>query len=300
MFSLENCLDDFIMMCFMLGNDFLPSMPSLKINKNGLDILLENYCNLFKTNREYLTHNEFINKSQFCRLLKKIAENEEENLLKIYNNSNNAKTISPDPSNVKSLLESVQLISNKHIDKVRLGQPGYRDRFYYNYFKISPSEHDFKKSLKVICQNYYDGLVWTFKYYKKGCADWNWCYNYHQSPLTKDFLLIFDDLNFSKTFNINKPVSPFTQLLSVLPPESNHLLPTYLAEQMVNDDSSIIDLFPTEYQLDYMGNKFLWQCHPILPIPDIKRIIRIAEKTILTKEETIRNKHGKDKLLKVE
>ena len=213
-FNIENCLDDFVMMCFLLGNDFLPSMPSLKINKNGLDILLDTYCDLFKIHRTYLTTNEHINKVPLKRLLEKIAEVEEQNLIKIYSH-NSAKKITPNPSDRKELLDSIQIIDSKYVDNVRLGQPGYRDRFYYKYFKISPQEHDFNKSLKVISQNYFDGLCWTFKYYKKGCADWNWCYRYHQSPLTSDFLKVFENLNFSKEFIKNTPVCQFSQLLSV-------------------------------------------------------------------------------------
>ena len=296
-FSIENCIDDFVMMCFLLGNDFLPSLPSLKINKKGLDILLDLYCDLFKTHREYLTSNEYINKIPFQRFLEKISEREEEDLLKIYNN-NYVKKISVDPSDPKALLDSMQIVNDKYIDKIRLGQPGYRDRFYYNYFKISPPENDFKKSIKVISQNYFDGLAWTLKYYKKGCSDWNWCYQYHQAPLSSDFVKTYDKLNFSKIVVEGKPVKPFTQLMSVLPPESSHLIPSNLAENMIDNESLIIDLFPTDYQLDYMGKRFLWECHPILTIPDVSRINKVVDSTIFSKGDGLRNKHGKDKVIK--
>ena len=298
-FELDKCINDFIMMCFMLGNDFLPSLPSLKIGHNGLDTLLDNYCSLFKTTREYLTNEEHINKFQLKKLLEKIAEREQQDLMKIYNKST-VKRLTPNPNDKKALLDSVQIVDDKYIDKIRLGQPGYRDRFYYNYFKISPSENDFNKSLKVITQNYFDGLAWTLKYYTVGCPDWHWCYRYHQSILPNDFVKVFELLNFSKTFNENKPINQFTQLLSVLPSESGHLVPSQLLDKMTNDESELIDLFPTEYNLDYMGNKFLWQCHPILPIPDIKRIISAVEKITFDKNDLKRNKFGKDKMLKVE
>ena len=296
-FNLENCINDFVMMCFLLGNDFLPSLPSLKIHKRGLDILLNLYCNIFKTHREYLTSNEYINKIPFQRLLEKIAEREENDLLKIYIN-NNIKKISVDSSDAKALLDNMQIVNDKYIDKIRLGQPGYRDRFYYQYFKISPPENDFKKSIKVISQNYFDGLAWTLKYYKKGCSDWYWCYQYHQAPLSCDFVRTFEKLNFNKTIVEGNPVSPFTQLMSVLPPESSHLIPNILAEKMVEDESEIIDLFPEDYQIDYMGKRLLWECHPILPIPDIQRITKVVNSVILDKKDSIRNKHSKDKIIK--
>src|SRR3989338_7006993 len=39
----QRLIDDYIYICFLLGNDFLPTIPSLKINENGIDILLQLY-----------------------------------------------------------------------------------------------------------------------------------------------------------------------------------------------------------------------------------------------------------------
>lgn len=39
-YDLERVIDDFIFMCFLLGNDFIPHIPSLSIRDGGLDALL--------------------------------------------------------------------------------------------------------------------------------------------------------------------------------------------------------------------------------------------------------------------
>ena len=39
----KRIIDDFIFICYLLGNDFLPHIPSLDITKNGIDILIKIY-----------------------------------------------------------------------------------------------------------------------------------------------------------------------------------------------------------------------------------------------------------------
>jgi 5'-3' exonuclease len=39
----RNLVNDFIFVCYFLGNDFLPHLPSIDIIKGGLDLLLNSY-----------------------------------------------------------------------------------------------------------------------------------------------------------------------------------------------------------------------------------------------------------------
>lgn len=45
-YDLERIIDDWILMGFLVGNDFIPHLPNLHINHNALPLLYKNYISV--------------------------------------------------------------------------------------------------------------------------------------------------------------------------------------------------------------------------------------------------------------
>ena len=77
-FDFERVVDDFIFLCFFVGNDFLPHLPSLDIRDGAIDFLLELYISLLPSLGDYLTRSGGnLNLSQVDVLLARVGEIED-------------------------------------------------------------------------------------------------------------------------------------------------------------------------------------------------------------------------------
>jgi 5'-3' exoribonuclease 2 len=78
-YDFEKIIDDFVFLCFFVGNDFIPHLPSLKIREGAIDALIYLYKKVIVTLDGYLTEdNGKINLSRTEKLLEKLALVEEE------------------------------------------------------------------------------------------------------------------------------------------------------------------------------------------------------------------------------
>ena len=122
-------------------------------------------------------------------------------------------------------------------------------------------------------------------------------------------------------FNLGQPFKPFEQLMGVFPAarsvsviysflswrilakalfpfESNSRqhIPEAFHGLMVDEDSPIIDFYPTEFEIDMNGKKMAWQGVALLPFIDEKRLLEALQPRYpnLTDDEKKRNGHGDD------
>lgn len=178
-------------------------------------------------------------------------------------------------------------------DTVKLWEEGYADRYYEQKFHVSSTDIDFRHK---VARSYVEGLCWVLLYYFQGCPSWTWYYPYHYAPFAADFV----DLDkMTVEFDKGKPFRPYEQLMGVLPASSNHAIPKPFHSLMTDADSSIVDFYPEEFDLDLNGKKQSWKAIVLLPFIDEKRLLdAMATKyPELSDDERARNELGHEALI---
>ena len=78
-FDLERAIDDFIFLCFFVGNDFLPSMPGMEIKQGAIEALLLLYKGCVSSRMHgYLTNNGDVNLQRLGALLQMLSKLEQQ------------------------------------------------------------------------------------------------------------------------------------------------------------------------------------------------------------------------------
>ena len=263
-----NKLYDYIFLCFFMGNDFLPHFPAMNIRTKGIDIMMEAYKHINKSEKMNLTDGTKICWKNVYKLVKFLAENEYNNLINEYKIRDKWEKRSF-PSKTEEDKKNRYLcipIKNRSIEKyIDPYSSMWQKRYYEMLFNNGDSNY-FKKQ---VCLNYMEGLEWVMNYYTIGCVDWRWSYNYNYPPLLNDlirFIPRFDSKMIKD--NTNKPVSRKVQLSYVLPPESLKLIPEI--------GNKLQDKFPHFYDespnMVWAFCKYIWETHLDLPHIELEEL----------------------------
>jgi 5'-3' exonuclease len=230
----KNKVYDYIFLCFFLGNDFLPHFPAVNIRTGGVDKMINAYKATIGDTNDYITDGKTINWNNVRKVVKFLADLEEEFIIKEHRSRNNKERhLLPEnsPEEKFKKFEATPLYERDMEKFINPVKPNWQTRYYNGLFGLKQIEEE---KIRDISINYLQGLEWTMKYYTTGCPDWRWKYKYNYPPLLQDLI------NYIPVFNTTfvpekpqNPVSEIVQLCYVLPRSSLNLLPQKLYFELI-------------------------------------------------------------------
>jgi len=233
-------INDYILMMFMSGNDFLPHLPTIDILEGSIEHFFEVYRNIVSSYENIVTSFNTIKAKPLSILFGTLAMSEkqvlEERRVKVRD----------------SLLEKhTKLVNETYV----LDWEEYRKEYY---LKLNcHTEKDIEKA----CIQYVEGMQWVLTYYLEGVSSWKWYYPYSYSPFCSDLQRYCKDTD--KVVNSDPPYEPLFQLLCVLPPKSKNLLPLSLQPIMTNKETAVF--YPEKVEVDLDGVRNEWEGVVLLP-----------------------------------
>lgn len=259
-------VDDFVFMCMLVGNDFIPHLPHLDISEGAIELMFRVYRRLLPTWGGYLTDRNRLHPGRLESFLKVLSRRE------------------PGYFENRARSDGVPEYATER----------YRPAYYMQKLGLDIEAPGADDALRRLRRIYMEGLYWVLGYYHNGVTTWNWYYPEFYAILASDMVALRD---VPVVFNPGRPFSPLTQLMAVLPPESAGCLPEPMRELMVRDESPVSDFYPREFTTDLNGKRNAWEAVVILPFIDEKRLLdavsRIDMKA-LTSEEIERNQLGEE------
>ena len=276
-FETNRCIYDYLLISFLIGNDFLPNIPSIDILQGSIDLFIDVYKQI---GEEYghLTCIQngkvyFVKKS-LQPFLRSIASFEKTML---DNKLNSKQTFFTD-----ELLQKHTRIINQKFD---VDINSYRNEYMKTLFDEETEES--------VCHQYLEGMQWVLNYYTTGCTSWNWHYKHHHSPFAFHMSRHIETYEHG-TYKHSFASTPFKQLLSILHPISSNLLPKPLDNLLTNPESPLIPFCPLKPEIDLSGKKRAWEGKTLVPLIDRNILDSEYDKNIrlVDSKHLVRNKQS--------
>lgn len=118
-FDVERAIDDWIFMCFFVGNDFLPHLPSLDVRDNGIDILLGCWKRVVPKLKGYITCDGNLNVESVEKLMNALTYKEAEIFRKRHEQE---KRREENDKRRKVFQEEDRALKNQYLSQVSKGQ----------------------------------------------------------------------------------------------------------------------------------------------------------------------------------
>uniref|UniRef100_A0A8C0F3Y3 5'-3' exoribonuclease 1 n=1 Tax=Bubo bubo TaxID=30461 RepID=A0A8C0F3Y3_BUBBB len=322
-YDIERIIDDWILMGFLVGNDFIPHLPHLHINHDALPLLYRTYMAILPELGGYINENGHLNLKRFEKYLTRLSDFDREHFSEVFVDLkwfeskvgnkylNEAAGIAAEEARKNKqkkqkaqensiCLAALEKNEGEATPKTVLeDEPEDDDLFETEFRQYKRTYYMTKMGVEVVSDDfladqaecYVQAIQWILHYYYHGVQSWSWYYPYHYAPYLSDIRNISE---LKIKFELGKPFMPFEQLLAVLPAASKDLLPKCYQHLMISQDSPIIEYYPLDFKTDLNGKQQEWEAVVLIPFIDEKRLLQAMESCnkCLKEEEKRRNTHS--------
>ena len=306
--NLEISTDDFIVLCYLIGNDFLPGLLTIDVKKGGLDKIFRAWDNLkiklglgneFDDNNQiksYLVYKDKLKCKINWDMLKGLFEEllwTERYTWKNINRDNIMNQDNLEPDELEKLKYAKQDEKRELMEKFILGESTNTDflqkiefssqiEYYSYYLGINTMDID-KTIIKKMVQDYINGIDWCIGYYLDKCPSWTLGYNFIIAPLIKDIINFFPS---KSTFGFNpRTLNPVEQLILAIPPQTYKYVIEKDIVSKVKLNKNIGFMIPEEFAIDVNKEHIFWKCQVRIPIVEYDEFILEIKKLNINSEK---------------
>tara|TARA_X000000950_G_C13895664_1_gene652677 strand:+ start:301 stop:1866 length:1566 start_codon:yes stop_codon:yes gene_type:complete len=255
---------DFIILIFLLGNDYVNNIPLFY----NFDILFDIVIPIYQKRKEYL-HKLVANDKYIIDI---------KNIISFFKNISKLESFFLTKHNIVSC----SYFPNELNGITNISE--YKDIYNNKYFNNIDIEN--------VIIDYFKCMQNVLDLYINNSYKWNFFYKYNKVPFLSDFYYnkkIEDSINFFAIDN-DIPFECIFNLFLILPLQSQNLLPCCL-----KDINTLRTYFPSKIEIDLEGKKRLWEGNIILPninINDFKKEYN-KKKELFNNFDKQRNNIGK-------
>lgn len=304
--SESQIIRDFVLMLYLIGNDFVPPVISLtgwEDTIGTIDLMFNVYISMMEDippNSDsqdicLVKDDNSINWSRFSTFLKILANQEQALLIYMYKNlDKKSKQKNRDNPVYRLDILDQTVIKFDDNNEIDINFDKFRNLYYEK--ALSPATDRCKKfmmahqiegypytkaAVQKMIYEYLKGLQWIFQYYSLGtkAVTSRYVYSYFHAPLltelasTIDYLMMNESLPILETVRrqITDPyITPIHQLMAVMPHTSYNLIPEPYRSLM---SRRFADITPYKFKIVQEGTSSGHIKYPLIPFVDPERLI---------------------------
>lgn len=296
--------NDFIFMCYLIGNDFLPSLLTTDIKKGGLDKICRAYENILnKFNLIRMDKNNLIISYLIIKKDNKYIINHEI-LIELFKELRWTEKYLWDNINRDKNIEGKdeELVNKEKINNLEKFISGYsfnteflqkiefnsENEFYNHYLGLNNIRID-NLLIEKIVKDYITTLEWCVNYYFEECKSWSWGYNYLITPLINDIIKHYPKN--IKLENIGCILNPVEQLILAIPQDTYKFVIEKEIISKIKNNKNIGYMFPESFDLDINKESIYWKCPVKIPIIEYEEYIDNIKKIVINNSKNLSYKH---------